>query len=478
MFSFLLNVFSTSVYISIGFLVKLYSCLPVLRHPPDKQMKLADLNSDCLLHIIGQLPLKTRLQTIRLVCSHWTKAVESHCFIQKTLVLQLGTADCWKKIIFSTKTNSYTLSCVDKSLTLTVDKLTEELATFLTSTFPRLQTLVVLISDSTEDLTFLSHLPSLISAYAHSLTSLELCWSVKQAPFEAAFNPLITSINCLYGLKSLSFLDVSSSKTLQVPAFDLPLLRTLDSFVFQAAHLNPEFVHLWSPHLQARKQLMSIYFKVCLNQPQILAFSPDIAAHFYSYSQMVKSSSELTNFCTIFTNLRKLTMATVQLEFAETISHLAKLPYLADLILIMTNENNTIQLPHHAQAAPLLTLKHFTFGFINSLTFHHTYLETLNFSEVFPSVEHGNLYLKITHCADCEWKIKANGFDETNVDLMKKCLTKLANLHTKILEIGIYNKKNFLSFEVKRKLTGNGKKELVFINNLTKKHVYDCTNVK
>lgn len=478
MFSHLLSLLITSVYIVIGLLVKLYrsrSSLPMLRKPPDR-MKLTDLNTDCLLRIIDHLPLETRLCTLRLLCSHWKETIEElSSRFQRRLILQLGTGISRQNQI-KVEVESYcdTLTKTNSTLhTLNLSKLTEEVTPFLTSTFPCLHTLVVIVSDSTEDLTFLYYLPRLISAYTHSLTTLQLFWNVKKGPFEANFDPLMTSINAIYGLRRLSFIDLTSPKALQVPLFDLPLLRSLDRLDFQAAHLNQEFVPLWSPHLRARKQLMKINFGLPLSNrlPPILTFSADVAAHFHLYSQLVNSSVELENFCNIFTNLEMLILKTFSLPFGETITRLANLPRLTCLFLLIVRNINELLL--QLQPPPLITVQRVYLFFNSQPTFHHTYLETLNLWEVFPKVQFAALCLQTTHCADCGWQIKVrqdldNGeeqfepVDDKTVGQIEQCLTKLSSLHAKVSVIEI--RKNWrLLFKAN---VINGKKKLLFTNLL------------
>lgn len=411
-------------------------------------MKLTDLNTDCILRIIGQVSTETRLQIFRLVCKHWKKIVESLCLREKTLGLQIGTGNQWDGIIIDETNGHYTI---------TIKNLTEELAHFLTSTFPRLQNLVVIIRDSTEDPNYLIKLPSLIFAYTHSLTNLYLFWDVKNSLFQTNFRPIITSINALHSLKRLSLNDASSSLNLQMPLFDLPLLKTLDAFELKVKKFDQEQIHLWSPYLQARKTAMKINLDLnTLLNASNLILSADVALHFNSYMfEWITSLDNLKNFCKIFTNLEKLKVKTFKLPLAKIITQLANLPHLVNLFLSM----NITQLPIQLETPQLTNLKHLCLFLYSTPTNPHTYLETLNTSTTFPNVQFVELYLKISQCSKCGWKgtIFRNqpndvnlieSYDKTTLDQIKQCLIKVASFHTKVFKIGIRCHSRFISAKI------------------------------
>ncbi|KAH9397332.1 hypothetical protein TYRP_003642 [Tyrophagus putrescentiae] len=134
------------------------------------------------------------------------------------------------------------------------------MTSFLISTFPRLQTLTVLVdeplsSEETQDQNSSSfaHLPVLISAMADNLTTLFLVFKTENTQaFQTHFPQLVTSINSLSKLQYLSLIDNYSTQLI-VPSFDLPLLRSLKTLEFYVQCFSADLLHRWEPHLKARK---------------------------------------------------------------------------------------------------------------------------------------------------------------------------------------------------------------------------------
>ena len=103
MFSQLSSLLSTSAYIGIGSAYKLYQNFydsqnsELLSNSSNNnnssETKLADLNFNCLLRLLEQVPLEQRILSLRQVNSQWTTAVERLCKNTETLTLQLGRED-------------------------------------------------------------------------------------------------------------------------------------------------------------------------------------------------------------------------------------------------------------------------------------------------------------------------------------------------------------------------------------------------
>ncbi len=171
-------------------------------------MKLYDINLDCLGSLISKVPLEKRLFTLRQVNSQWKTTVEDICKTQTELTLQIGSGYQWEKMVKRVESHKLLINAISPFHNLTAARLTDELTTFLTSTFPRLQSLALVINDyMTADGNFLHNLPRLISAFSSTLTTLQLVWYVNNDTFQAVFSPLITSIDGLHQLKRLSFFD-------------------------------------------------------------------------------------------------------------------------------------------------------------------------------------------------------------------------------------------------------------------------------
>ncbi|KAH9393129.1 hypothetical protein TYRP_006240 [Tyrophagus putrescentiae] len=177
MFFQLSSLLSTSAYIGIGSAYKLYQHFydsqnsELLSNSSNNnnssETKLADLNFNCLLRLLEQVPLEQRILSLR----------------------QL---------------------------------------------FLRLKTLAIVVSDPTEDVDYLEHLPRLVTAYVPSLTTLQIVFNLPNAPFHAVLTPLVEAIDGLPHLERLSLFDYANCLT--VPPFNLPRLfasttfRTFDFF--------------------------------------------------------------------------------------------------------------------------------------------------------------------------------------------------------------------------------------------------------
>ncbi len=467
MLSHLSSLLSTSAYIGIGSVCKLYQRLLCLFQPEQaSNTKRTELHIDVLHHILAKIPLYQRLQTARQVNRQWAEAVAQQCSTQRALALQIGPSNEWtdflKKQIFL---SDAVVDVVNGSPKLNVDQLTGEMTSFLISTFPRLQTLSVLVdeplsSEETQDQNSSSfaHLPVLISAMADNLTTLFLVFKTENTQaFLTHFPQLVTSINSLSKLQYLSLIDNYSTELI-VPSFDLPLLQSLKTLEFYVQCFSADLLHRWEPHLKARKghrDLMRITMKVFCNSPPFL--SPDAAAHFYSLYYCVHSLDELRHFSYSFSNLTYLLLVAFNMpSLSSTLSPLTSLRQLKHLILEY--------LPHHHRrviegaegggggedddddddagnaAAPAMpplpslpSVQVFCLWFQSS-TFKHSDLAGFHPS-VFPNayivsvtfflddvINRPGLIDKATGCADCGWRLEYELAEpEPVIDQLRQC---------------------------------------------------------
>lgn len=454
-------------------------------------MTLTDLNTDCVFRILELMPLKSRFQTRRHICNRWTETVKHLCLRQKKLILQLGTGNCWNeirsKIIKAYCFQHDVLAQADHFLyTLNVEFLNEELAAFLTTTFPHLDTLVVVASDSTENLNLLNNFSSgafLISAYSDkSLTTFQFFWDINTEPsfkalenFRTNFTQMIARINLLSGLKRLSLAEISAQPKFYVYSFDFPLLRTLETLDFSVADIS-NFESKWAPQLRARKEPMKINFQITRFSTNVhfifLYLNSDLAVHFHMFFDIATYFDPLKDFCTKFSNLRKLDLDSY-ISFEVTISQLARLPYLVDLTLVMYHSTTDPPLtPLQRQLSQLKTLKHLSLKIYSYPSFCHAYFEELNFAQIFPSLQCAEIFLRTNFCYDCEYKLNwlealvTRRVDEQTERRAEQCLTKLVSLHKNVFEV-ILCPQTDPWFKIVANLNCDGKKKLVFTNLLS-----------
>ncbi|KAH9397318.1 hypothetical protein TYRP_003628 [Tyrophagus putrescentiae] len=240
------SLFSTSAYIGIGLAYKLYQrLLCFLRAKPVSNEQLSDLfHIDVLHHILAQIPLQKRLQTARQVNRQWAEAVAQQCSTQRELALLIGPNNEWadfKNSLYSKTFLSYAVeNAVNDSPKLNVDQLTEQVTSFLISTFPRLKTLTLLTGNS--------------------------------EAFQAHFPQLAASINSLSKLECLSLIDNDSEK-LTIPSFDFPLLRSLKGLEFYVECSSTDLLQNWEPHLSAQKHNL---MRINMNFVAVVFFSDDV----------------------------------------------------------------------------------------------------------------------------------------------------------------------------------------------------------
>ena len=398
-----------------------------------------NVNTDCLLHVIEQVPLQTRLQTMKIVSNQWKEAVERLCASQKELTLQIGSGNQWKRIDWRITTRRLLwFNAVNPFYCLTIVRLTDELTTLLTSTFPNLQTLVVIIDDNTKNANFLLHLPRFISSYSDTLTTLQLVFNVKKTAFQTVFPPLIVSIDGLHKLQRLSFFD--SSYRLKIPPFDLPhLIRTsLDSLDFYSYHSPDDFALHWEASLEARikPNLLTInYFAYGRKWPATpFSLSAKAAAHFNCMIASMKSSKDVKRFTTNFISLKALVVFYSRtLPMRSVLNQLAKLQHLTHLELVVETVRRIVHNPN--QPIPVLPAISKLIIHLNSKSVHHAFLnEALQgFSEIFPNLKQVEVKLFSKHCIFCQWRVKVydngcgcEGKIEGSADQLKQCVRLLA----------------------------------------------------
>ena len=404
----------------------------------NKRMKtMIDIKPDSHRSLIEQVPLKERLLTLRQVCTEWTKTVEDLCATQKELILQIGSGNRREEIYKKTE-HYFRIQAVNPLHSLTTSQLSEELTTFLSTTFPRLQTLVVVVDDPTEDVNFLLHLPRLISAYLNTLTTLQLVWNVKNVIFQEIFSQLISSISSLHKLQIFSFLD--SASCLEVPPFDLPLLlrTSLDKLIFVSENSSSGLALHWVPSLLTRTKpnLMQICYRTNIDKsPFPSSFPVEAAAHFYDVMTFINNAAELEHFTSAFTNLTTLSVVlSPLLSMGSLFTQLSKLPQLNCLQMAIFKQ---IEAGYNSTNLPVLpAVQQLFLQFDLEKPFQHAQLDQLRLSKVFPSVEEFHLWFYNHHCLNCNWQImvsedgsspKLEGTD----DQVTQCITLMATLFAK-----------------------------------------------
>ncbi len=367
-----------------------------------------DIKPDSLRSLIEQVPLKERLLNLRQVCTEWTKTVEDLCGTQKELILQIGSGNRREEIVKKTEYYYFRIQAVNPLHSLTTAQLSEELTTFLSTTFPRLQTLVVIVDDPTEDVNFLLFLPRLISAYLDTLTTLQLVWNVKNVIFQAIFPLLISNISSLHKLQQFSFYD--SASCLEVPPFDLPLLlrTSLDKLIFVSKKSSSGLALHWVPSLLARTKpnLMQIYYRTNLVGPQFLSSIPaKAAAHFYDAATTIKNVADLEHFTSAFTNLKiLLAVLSLKLSMGSLFTQLAKLPQLIHLQVGICKQSET---GYNSTNLPVLpAVQQLFLQFYLREPFQHAQLDQLSLSKVFPSVAKFYLFFTSTIASTVTGKLR------------------------------------------------------------------------
>lgn len=366
-----------------------------------------DIKEDSLRSLIEQVPLEKRLLNLRQVCTQWTKTVEDICATEKELILQIGSGNQWQ-IVRNGDYNNL-IKSVNPLNSLTTAQLSEEFTAFLSTTFPRLQTLVVIVDDPTEDVNFLLYLPRLISAYLNTLTTLRLVWNVKNVTFQAIFPQLISNISSLQKLQEFSFFDFA--KCLEVPPFDLPfLLRTsLDKLSFVSTKSSSDLALHWVPSLLERTKpnLMQIFYHTSPEEPHVLPSIPaKAAAHFYDVLTFINNAAELEHFTSAFTNLTTFLVVLSPLLSVESLfTQLAKLPQL--IRLQVTTVPNDVG--YNSTNLPVLpAVQHLVFQLHLDEPFQHAQFDQLRLPEVFPSVNKFYLFFHTDRCLNCNWQVKVS----------------------------------------------------------------------
>ncbi len=368
---------------------------------------MVDIKEDSLRSFIEQVPLEKRLLNLRQVCTQWTKTVEDVCAMEKELILQIGSGNQWQ-IVRNSDYNGL-IKSVNPFYTLTTAQLSEELTAFLSTTFPRLQTLEVIVDDPTEDVNFLLYLPRLISAYLNTLTTLRLVWNVKNVTFQAIFPLLTSSISSLQKLQQFSFFDFA--KCLEVPPFDLPLLlrTSLDKLSFISAKSSNDLALHWVPSLLERTKpnLMQIFYRTSLEGPHFLPSIPaKAAAHFYDALTFIHNAADLKHLTSAFTNLKTLSLGLSPLLSVESLfTQLAKLPQL--ICLQMATVPNDVG--YNSTNLPVLpAVQQLVFQLNLDEPFQHAQFDQLRLPEVFPSVKKFFLSFNTDRCLNCNWQIKVS----------------------------------------------------------------------
>ena len=462
--SSLLSAAASIGFFGVGSAYKLYQCLfnvpkPQQYHP---------IHTDSLHHILAQLPLGERLQTTRQVNSQWAEVVAGQFCSQTMLTLQIGAstehwarlrADSLKytEIFFPPKT-------LQPFHAMTVDQLTKEVITTLASTFPRLQTLTVLVErrkediieeeEEKEDYSSLSNLPLLISSYAGTLTTLQIVFNIGNAPFQTYFPAVVTSIGDLHQLKRLSLVDLYLKLIIPATAASLDLARlprSLERLQLQFSGCKvPKLFRRWQRHLSSDQGAANgVQLKIDLVMATNLRDSPvfaELAAHFNTFFLVASTADEVRTLGDRFTALRTLVLRTTGLpSLADTVAQLAKLPHLKHLALVEIDGENDggdadVPLPPlrppPPPPSPLPSVQYLRLGVMKAV-FRHADLAELLHPAVLPNVREvevlfGGLVIApttttTTSCADCGWTLKSdprNG-SQTAGDQLRQCQAAL-----------------------------------------------------
>ena len=360
------------------------------------------------------------------------------------------------RILYSKTFLSYAVeNAVNDSPKLNVDQLTEQVTSFLISTFPRLKTLTLLVNEplSSEEETQVqnssfAHLPVLISAMADSITTLFLVFKTGNSEvFQVHFPQLAASINSLSKLECLSLID-NDSERLTIPSFDFSLLRSLKGLEFYVECSSADLLQNWEPHLSAQKHnLMRINMNV-FRKPHP-SLSPDAAAHFFIIHYSVYSLNELRHFSHSFSNLICLFLETYNMpSLSSTIARLTNLRKLKQLSLryfhrrVIHDEAEGVDDGNDNEAPPAMpllplpslpSLQSFSL-FFRSVTFKHSDLAGFHPS-VFPNAQFVAVVFfsddvtnrpdsidKAAGCADCGWRLEYDSEEpEPVVDQLRQC---------------------------------------------------------
>ena len=402
--------------------------------------------------VLKWLPLVIRLTILRQVNSVWKATVDSLGRSQHTLTLVLGRGEHRQQIVNKLQLTQYEIFPIQAVSPafhqLTATELTTELATTLsTATFPSLKTLVVIIDDfDAEDLRgnralrSLLALPPLITAYANSLTTLQVVWNVSENAFLPSFPMIIESIQSLRCLQRLSLFDYS--KRLTMPPFDLPhqLANTLTTFDFHSESSPFNLFHHWADSLAARSLHRStvmgrrytpplkIYF-IAATTTTVTNFpfsarpdhpfhpsrvTPNLGAHFVTLGCMFACSmTELELLITSFPSLRFLLLATGgHLSTGATLERLRQLPHLTCLVLRPvgeTAEAASVGYPRFTTlpVLPSLQILYLDIRFLlpfQSCRQLRAYVSALHFDTVFPNLI--RFWYEADHrCTECGKKV-------------------------------------------------------------------------
>ncbi|KAH9391715.1 hypothetical protein TYRP_022562 [Tyrophagus putrescentiae] len=454
MFSQLSSLLSTSAYIGIGSAYKLYQHFYDLENREslsksnsssnnNNKTKLADLNFDCLLRLLEQVPLEQRLLSLRQVSSQWMAVVETVCQNTKTLTLQLGREHQWSEIARKSVVNA-----LSSFHSLTAEYLSEPLITFLSGgIFPRLKTLAIVVSDPTENVRYLERLQLLVTVYAPSLTTLQIVFNLSNAPFHAVLIPLLEAFDGLPHLERLSLFDYANCLT--VPPFNLPRLFastafcTFDFFFQQASTQQAEH---WIESLKARMrrghqvnnpQLMAINMQAYDYTPFAGRKEPlfTVAAHFHLFSSVSfkpVSLFTINDFADAFLNLRAVRLLNERHSMGAIFVQLTKLLHLFDLSLESSlpradaERGRPVYSNADRQQPPSLSsvtcLELVLYGNDEETPFEHRFLEELRFEVVFPAVQQLFISLSFGRCSSCEWR---PGLPPQNADQAEQCVRRL-----------------------------------------------------
>ena len=426
--------------------------MAALNNNSSNNTKQVDLNFDCLLRLLEQIPLEQQLLSLRQVNSQWKAAVKHVCKNTETLTLQLGRKNQWSEIASSVKSrhadNRLLVNALSGFHSLTAEYLSEPLIIFLSGgIFPRLKTLAIVVSDPTENVRYLEHLPQLVTVYAPSLTTLQIVFNLPNAPFHAIMTQLAVAIDGLPSLERLSLFDYANCLT--VPPFNLPRLfastafRTFDFFFQRASTQQAEH---WIESLEARMrqghqvnspQLMAINMQAYDYNPFARRKEPlfTVAAHFHLFSSVSfkpVSLFTINDFANAFVNLRAVHLLNERHSMGAIFVQLTKLPHLFDLSLESSlpradaERGRPVYSNADRQQPPSLSsvtrLELVLYGNDEETPFEHRFLEELRFEVVFPAVQQLFISLSFGRCSSCEWRPE---LPPQNADQAEQCVRRL-----------------------------------------------------
>lgn len=398
---------------------------------------LNSLPAECLVLILKKLPLSHLLQ-LRTVCKLWLKLIESDLLrLQKSLVLELCEENLWKKLrpcgdffqFASDYLTQVNQKDEDNAKLLKTSTLTASIVNTLTTTFPRLHTLTIIVGkiSSNRDDVFLQCV-CLLSSYAPKLTTLQLVLT-NTFP-EEHFLEMLKVINSI--MPKLKRLAIFAHHRLPSPPVDkeqfkLPILVQLEQLDFYWPQANTQLLENWKPLLKARCEAaisadsnstrppvkINLHIKASTN---ILQCS-EVASTLNMFNVRFSELPFLRTFCETYCNLTALMIITSSIPYKVLIEQLAKLKGLTKLaiglfdgpppcaekaFIAVSNDSQLQQSPFTA----LPTIKRL-YVYSRNVIISHCIISRWQLKTVFPNATlvKINFHTENLSCFSCDWSM-------------------------------------------------------------------------